>query len=912
MKNYYILVAFFVLFCGTLKANEVTITGKQTAASYSETTVTISDNSELHLTSATPLTNNSKVYLETENSWIYFEALRPSQVVASYLSYIYVGTQQAVLNTNVRVEMYLNGAVVIPHSKDFQPLEVFDEKNFGGNSQKYNILTFYKGLGDMNKSIRSFKLRKGYMATFATNTDGTGYSQVFIADEEDLELSEMPDLLDQSVMFIRTFKWKWPTKKGWNGSNAEQLNTIQATWYYNWDAAGNTSYLDAEYIPMRHNANWAGWETINSRENSTHVLGFNEPNQDVAGGGSNMTVDQCVSLWPNLMKSGLRIGSIAPTDGGLNYLYEFVDKCDALNYRIDFIAVHFYRGGQTPQNFYNFLKGIHDRTGRPIWITEWNNGANWTSESWPSSASEQQAKQKSDMTAFFNMLDTVSFVERHAVYNWVEWKRYMIDTDKNNTTLTPAGEMMKNFKAVKAYNPNKVFTPLPWKYVAPNVTSALLSSDQSTYTINVGSNENGGLASAILVEKKEEGGEFAVIDSIVNLTQTKFEFAVDQTKEGKTSYRLRYKGKGKDYSDYSIECSYILTPDEDIQLGKYSTSTLDWTTLSFGKQFVRINPVAILGTPTFANNTAMVNRIKNLNSRKLDLRFEPWAYTNASSISKEESLSYLLLAPGKYDFGGLKAEAGNTTAKGEWVTINFSETFSSKPAVFVSVTSNRSATATTARIKNVTTTGFDLIVKKEAAQTYTTSTEDISYFAIEQGTGTINGQPITVGMTAENEVGYTFTSSQLAKVTWDSSVYTDPLFFAYVQTSNDERGSYLRARKLTETDAQFFRQYEQSNTFSPSKETAVWMVINKQKSGGSSINPNETGSNNLTIYPNPASEIIYFSNLSGSNLNVTISDMLGRELININTTDNNVNIQDIPTGYYIINIDGKSSNFIKK
>jgi hypothetical protein len=102
---------------------------------------------------------------------------------------------------------------------------------------------------------------------------------------------------------------------------------------------------------------------------------------------------------------GSEAGLAGAHDGGLNYLYEFMDKCDALNYRVDFVALHFYRGGQTPWNLYSFVKGVHDRTGRPIWIP---NGT--TEPTGPAKAGlerdDQQAKQLRDMKAFFDVLDT--------------------------------------------------------------------------------------------------------------------------------------------------------------------------------------------------------------------------------------------------------------------------------------------------------------------------------------------------------------------------------------------------------------------------------------------------------------------------------------------------------------------------
>lgn len=69
------------------------------------------------------------------------------------------------------------------------------------------------------------------------------------------------------------------------------------------------------------------------------------------------------------------------------------------------------------------MKEVHEKTGRPLWITEWNNGANWTHETWPSDKAAQQEKQRLFMTEILAMMDTCKFIERYSVYNWVEEKR---------------------------------------------------------------------------------------------------------------------------------------------------------------------------------------------------------------------------------------------------------------------------------------------------------------------------------------------------------------------------------------------------------------------------------------------------------------------------------------------------------
>ena len=118
----------------------------------------------------------------------------------------------------------------------------------------------------------------------------------------------------------------------------------------------NSSYstLDVEYVPMRHNPNWNSYDNFLNKYTSTHSLGFNEPDNSVDDGYS--TVEGAIASWPNMLKSGLRVGSPAVTDGGLSWLYSFMDQCEERNYRVDFVAFHFYRRGYTAQGLYDMLK----------------------------------------------------------------------------------------------------------------------------------------------------------------------------------------------------------------------------------------------------------------------------------------------------------------------------------------------------------------------------------------------------------------------------------------------------------------------------------------------------------------------------------------------------------------------------
>lgn len=63
----------------------------------------------------------------------------------------------------------------------------------------------------------------------------------------------------------------------------------------------------------------------------------------------------------------------------------------------------------------------------------------------------------------------------------------------------------------------------------------------------------------------------------------------------------------------------------------------------------------------------------------------------------------------------------------------------------------------------------------------------------------------------------------------------------------------------------------------------------------------EISQSNLTIYPNPASDMIYINNAEGSNL-VKITNLLGQNIqqIPVNSANVNINISKLPKGIYFV------------
>lgn len=511
---------------------QVNVTGSNASFLTSfNTRYTATGKTDLHLTGAwTPMVN-STVELNGNDAWLFIDNVKPSQVAANWLSAITIDGLPAAGNPNVRIAVYKNGTAIIPNGNltAAAALEAYTAPGLAGDSRTFETITYHDSLAAFDNRIRSFRLHRGFIATLANNADGGGYSRVFIANDSDLVINTMPEGLDTSVSFIRIFKWDWPSKKGWAGGGLP-VSLTNATWFYDWNIGGIPT-VDYNYALIRHNGGWPAFSDINAKTNANTLLGFNEPDQ---ADQANISVEEAIRQWPEMMKSGLRIGSPAPANPSNSWLPNFLSKCDSLNYRVDFVAVHCYWNSRTPQQWYSGLKAIYDQVKRPLWITEWNNGANWTGEAWPADPAAQFEKQYNDIKGILQVLDTTSFVERYSIYNWVENKRAMVLAD----TLTKAGKYYAADKSAFAYNPKMAFVH-KWKLAVPTITGAIDSDNYSKLTLRY-QELNGEMGSKYTIERKVDGTDttFVAIHTDSAYVLNKDIFFTDSI-YANTTYRIK-------------------------------------------------------------------------------------------------------------------------------------------------------------------------------------------------------------------------------------------------------------------------------------------------------------------------------------------------------------------------------------
>ncbi len=711
------------------------------------------------ITGTTPFSTTGYVDIQNEDAVVIFLYLKPS-VAKSYLANIKINGEAAVNGTNCWLEIYKNGAIVYPHTElTFKPLTVYTEANFGGeannNFTPYNKYTS----GSWTNNFKSFKLKRGYMATIGTNANGQGWSKCFIAQDHDLEIDfttvNYGKYIANREGFIRVFPWRNVTKKGTAGSPGLQ-GDLNITWKYGWDGGGWHDE-EVEYIPQHHHEGWPSWSGINGLNSVNTVLGNNEPDNSGDAREQYIKVDEIESrmfgpngTWQNEAYSGgLRVGSPAMSgDCRGSWLSTFISLCEKYNCRIDFIADHCYwlsNGG----SFYWQMSETYNKYKRPIWITEWNYGANWTS--WPGSdTSGSDANQTIELNAIKDIvgnLESHPNVERYAFYNWVQDCRTIVLNGK----LTKAGEWYGNLKSAPSYEDANEYT-MGWNYWAPSDLELTFSKNTKRVVLNW-THLNGKQTDSVCVQRKIVDGS-NVWENIKNLGMVQASsptYNYDDLSEesGVVYYRIaNYDSDSK--VRYSNEASVTLGSaqgNDTFQYGKLTITNLDVVTTDFSETFSEI-PGVFMGICTNKNTTLYPgNLLTSTTKAKFGYQILPWKNqkSSATTLSKNEEIAFMAMKTGNYKFGDLDCEVvAGTEVKANMVDtteVVFKQPFPEgvTPIVLVELLNTTLKTLPiTINIWGVTNTGFKMILQyEEAENTKSRVAQKVAYMAITPGKGDV-------------------------------------------------------------------------------------------------------------------------------------------------------------------------------
>lgn len=223
---------------------------------------------------------------------------------------------------------------------------------------------------------------------------------------------------------------------------------LEVSWHYSWGANLPVTYpRGVEYVPMV----WGAFNIAQSVTNTNtwagqgrvkYLLGFNEPD---GAEQANMTVQRAIDEWPKLMLANVPLGSPSPIHTTAQWLKDFMAEANARSYRVDFIALHWYKGPNADQ-FINEIQAACDLYQKPVWITEFG-VADWGAAS-VSANRYTSAQVLAFMQNILPRLDAMPCVVRYAWFNSSPTHPALAPSALFNTdvTLTPLGTYYKNFR----------------------------------------------------------------------------------------------------------------------------------------------------------------------------------------------------------------------------------------------------------------------------------------------------------------------------------------------------------------------------------------------------------------------------------------------------------------------------------
>ena len=814
--------------------------------------------------SNTPFATTGSIDIQNPDAAVVFENIRPSVVISRYLKKITANGTALVNGTNARVSIYRHGTIVFAHSDNknadgtpFYPVVMCSDDNCIQVIGSYNN-TGRNISGPWKDEARSFILKRGYMCTVANEANGTGYSHCYIANSADRKIT-LNKYLAGKLGFFRIFQWQWPTKLGMSDARAENIMVgTNASWFYDW-GAGTKSQTDFEYVPQRHheagnsNSNgykgaWESWPNINASDNTcTHVLGQNEPD-NTSGGNEVYTYVTSIPDNPrekhgdyplvdvakDFLYSGKRIGTFACCNPNTGWVSEYVNWCRENNIRVDFVATHYYIGGQSPQGCIDRLWALHNVTGLPVWVTEWNNGANWTTEGGFTTDSEGWYSWGSGNDQYKNgvwLKDVLvradksenKWLERLAVYNAVEVKRQI----EAGGSLTDAGKVLGTYHSGFAYNDaNEYF--MPWTYKDPQNLEIKKYNTATKKVTLTWTHNNSKQSNSIRVQRKVKSSRYETIEDLGMHENGTLTFTDDvEELTGAVTYRINdIDTDGQ--SRYTNEVTVDVAPAQGTNQYQYGTVTISSAEESNIKYTTALDVekatsiCMFMGSLTNKNSSFHAGNFiaNNYSKDYFSCQILPWK-DNTGTISSNEEITFMALPMGNYKYGDLDCEVGTakslTPKTNNWTEVTevtFAQPFPEgvTPVVLTEIrkpTSSNSVYCT--RVFDITNTGFKFIIyPEEATGAKVSRTQTVCYLAITPGIGFMdeeNGLLIAAGNGIDEDIyGITAQSNNLYIPVYDEASSStkmeqlylyQPTILTALQTNNYPAVSMLRRTNVT-------------------------------------------------------------------------------------------------------------------
>lgn len=904
--------------------------------------MTLTDDVDFHITSSDPFATTGSIdIVNTEHAVVFLDEVKPRKAI-SYLAFIKINGEPARNNQNCQIRIYNQGALILPYGTA-GALTVYSEPNFQGESANNfnfgNSGGFMQNLSDaqLKNRIKSFKLKRGYMVTFAIGELGRGYSRCFIADTEDLEFAELPAILNGRIASYRLFKWQNTSKKGVADTRSDVLyNTYNATWTYGW-GMGNNMLPNAECVVHHIYENWPAAPELGGADYCCHLKTNNEPLN--SSDPNPNTIDEILAVWPELMRTGMRLLSPSSWDGSPNFMKQFLDSIDKRGWRCDVADMHCY----WPEGSFNNLKSRFNEYRRPIWISEFVWGASWNKDgvfAYKNNENEALQQNRTVMGRILDRLNSWDYVERYCYWNSeANYSRLTY-----NGKLSPLGEYFAEMNTGAGYVAKNEYVPRAPSVGTPSKLSVTYTASQMLCSISWTENTPELIDSAFVEVRKDDGDweTLAEMDIQRFKSRTTWSYSYETNEVGNFTYRVRtigYDGKTR-YSNegYNIMSMAETIADTDIHAGTISTLTTSDSYCFFPEDFTE-EPVVVFGSVSNNNSRAgLIERVRSSNQRNgifgsmiTNVLALPEKFANSDfyrGARYPDYTSFIISKQGTGSLGELPYEAALLPEQNmpDTLTYTFGQTFSEAPVVMATPVYISSLYPLMWRVFDVTPTGCRIAVERQAALEGVTGTKNIksklALFAIEKGRAALADGTIVV----VNDTTHSFTSSSvLDDLVEYGEELESPKVLVQLQTRNRDVAGFLRTKTgepgntgtsvRLQLDASAPSASTTVSARAPMEERLGWIAIGKSGLNGIQITDFAQTKTSKTVVAYPSLVQTSFGVRDDSATEAIVFSSNGQALkaatlVNGQAT---IDISSLPAGIYVVRTNANhSTKIIKK
>ena len=246
---------------------------------------------------------------------------------------------------------------------------------------------------------------------------------------------------------------------------------------------------------------------------------------------------------------------------------------------------------------------------------------------------------------------------------------------------------------------------------------------------------------------------------------------------------------------------------ENRTISKNQSNSTQWHSETFNETFTE-PPIVVMGPLSSVGLDPSTVRVRNVTATGFEWQIDEYEYKDGAHTT--ETVTFLAIEPGVHSVAGLVFEAGRQNVGAGFSTVTLAGTHPEAPVVFsqaetaVNEVSLDDSISLMTRMRNVSTTSFEIQLQDQEVNTAALLQESVGYIAITPGQGYLDGRPFAVLNTAD-EITDSYTTVDFGGLLRNAGI------LANQQTRDGGDPCRVRVDNLTDTSVDIWLEEEASN-----------------------------------------------------------------------------------------------------